>query len=72
MASPEVIEKNGEVWTSGLTLSSAIGQISAFSPIQMAKYIAMVANRGQKINPTIIKRIMNADGTESSRAEINE
>ncbi len=72
MASPEVVEKNGEIWTSGLTLSSAIGQISAFSPLQMAKYIAMVANRGNKINPTIIKRILNADGTESSRAEIND
>ena len=32
----------------------------------------MVANGGNKINPTIVKRILNADGTESSRSEINQ
>lgn len=73
LASPEVAEKVGEVWTSGATLSASIGQIySAFSPLQMAKYIAMVANGGRNVNPTIVKRILNADGTESSKAEIAE
>ena len=73
LASPEVAEKVGEVWTSGATLSASIGQIySAFSPLQMAKYIAMVANGGRKVTPTIVKRILNADGTESSKAEIQE
>ena len=32
----------------------------------------MVANGGNKVNPTIIKRILNSDGTESSRTEINQ
>ena len=71
LASPEVAEKVGETWTYGRNLSAAIGQsYNAFSPIQMAKYVAMVANGGHKIHPTIIKRIMNADGTESLKTEI--
>ena len=32
----------------------------------------MVANGGNKVNPTIIKRILNSDGTESSKTEINQ
>ena len=32
----------------------------------------MVANGGSKVNPTIIKRILNSDGTESSKTEINQ
>ena len=54
-------------------MSSAIGQsYNAFSPLQIAKYIAMVANGGNKIEPTIIKNILNADGTESSKNEIRK
>ena len=72
LASPEVAKKIGETWSSGRNLSAAIGQsYNAFSPLQIAKYIAMVANGGNKVNPTIIKRILNSDGTESSKAEIN-
>ena len=72
LASPEVAEKVGETWTYGRNLSAAIGQsYNAFSPIQMAKYVAMVANGGKKIQPTLIKKIMNADGTESSKIEIS-
>lgn len=73
LASPEVAKKVGETWSNGRTLSAAIGQsYNAFSPIQMAKYTAMVANGGHKIKPTIIKRIMNADGTESLKTEISD
>lgn len=73
LASPDVAKKKGETWSSGQMLSASIGQsYNAFSPLQIAKYIAMVANGGNRINPTIVKRIMNADGTESSKAEIKE
>ena len=62
-----------ETWSSGQTLSASIGQsYNNFSPIQIAKYISMVANGGNKVNPTIIKRILNSDGTESSKTEINQ
>lgn len=73
LASPESAKKAGDTWSSGQMLSASIGQsFNSFSPLQIAKYIAMVANGGNKINPTIIKRILNADGTESSKNEIND
>ncbi len=73
LASPEAAKALNETWSAGQTLSTAIGQsYNNFSPIQIAKYVAMVANGGSKIEPTIIKRILNADGTESSRKEIEQ
>ena len=73
LASPEVAKKVGETWSAGRNLSAAIGQsYNAFSPLQVAKYIAMVANGGHKINPTLIKRVLNSDGTESLKSEIAE
>ncbi len=73
LASPESAKKLNETWSSGQTLQASIGQsYNSFSPIQLVKYIGMVANGGNKINPTLIKRIMNADGTESSKSEINQ
>ena len=72
LASPETSKKLNKNWTSGNTLQAAIGQgDNAFSPIQMAKYIAMVANGGNKVNPTIVKTILNSDGTEASKFEID-
>ena len=73
LASPEVAKKVNETWSSGRNLSAAIGQsYNAFSPLQIAKYIAMVANGGNRINPTVIKRVLNNDGTESLKSEIYE
>ena len=72
LASREESQKQGKNWNGGDVLNAAIGQgDNDFSPIQIAKYISMVANGGNKINPTIIKTILNADGTEVSKAEIN-
>jgi len=73
LASPEAAKKVNETWSAGRNLSAAIGQsYNSFSPIQIAKYIAMVANGGKQVKPTIIRNILNADGTESSESEINE
>lgn len=70
--SKQKLHKN-ESWSAGDTLQSAIGQYdNEFSPIQMARYISMLANGGHKIRPTIVKTIRNADGSETSRQEINE
>lgn len=71
LASKSVVEAKGRSWRVGDTLSAVIGQsYNNFSPIQIAKYISMIANGGKKINPTIIKTIINADGTEVPREEI--
>ncbi len=59
-------------WAPGDTLNAAIGQgDNEFSPVQMAKYISMLANGGQPIDVSIIKTIRKADGTEESRSNIN-
>ena len=37
---------------------------------QIAKYISSIANGGTVIDPTIIKSVLNSDGTEQPREEI--
>ena len=60
-------------WNPGDTLQASIGQgDNEFSPLQMAKYISILANGGNKIEPTIIKTIRNANGSESSKEDIKK
>lgn len=60
-------------WNPGDSLNAAIGQgDNEFSPLQMARYISMLANGGHRVSPTIVKTIRNADGTEVSREEIDK
>ena len=72
LASKETKQKiSNDQWYAGETLSAAIGQsYNSFSLVQIAKYISMLANGGNKIQPTIVEKIINADGTEVSREEI--
>lgn len=73
LASKETSEKLGKTWNGGDVLNAAIGQgDNDFSPLQMVKYISMIANGGNKVKPTIIKTILNADGTEASKSEIEK
>ena len=66
-------EKTGEDWYAGETTSASIGQsYNSFSPLQMAKYVSMLANGGHNIHPTIIKTVKNADGSETSKEEIRK
>ena len=59
-------------WVAGYTIQAAIGQLNnAFTPLQMAKYTAMIANGGKNLDITIIKSITKSDGTEVSRNEIS-
>lgn len=65
--------KQGETWVLGNTLNVAIGQgDNSFTPIQMAKYIGMLANGGNNIDVTIIKDIINSDGSSIERSKLNE
>lgn len=74
LATPEVAKKiNGVDWYLGDTLSASIGQTyNEFSPLQMAKYVSMLANGGRNIDVTLIKSVIRADGSEVSKEEINE
>ena len=72
MASPEYAEKIGITWTKGQTINASIGQgMDSFSPLQMVKYISMLANGGKGIDVSIVKSIIKPDGTEASSEEIN-
>ena len=51
-----------ESWTGGETLSAAIGQsYNSFSPIQMVKYVSMLANGGKDVKVSIVKDIIDAN-----------
>ena len=73
LASPDSAKARGEEWSAGRTLQAAIGQsYNDFSPLQMAKYVATLVNGGKRVNPTIIKTILNANGTEDSKSQIKK
>lgn len=73
LASKETSAALNKTWNGGDVLNAVIGQgDNHFSPLQMVKYISMVANGGNKIEPTIIKSVRNEDGTEENKEKINE
>ena len=62
-----------EEWQLGETVSAAIGQsYNSFTPLQIAKYISTLVNKGKEVNPTIIKTILNSDGTEETKENIRK
>lgn len=73
LASKENSESKNERWNPGDTLNASIGQgDNNFSPIQMARYLSILVNGGNKIDLTIIKSVLRADKTEVDKTEIEE
>lgn len=73
LASKETSEALGKKWYGGDTLNAAIGQgDNSFTPIQIAKYIAMITNGGHDVDVTLIKEITKADGTKVDKQEIEQ
>lgn len=73
IASKETSEAKGKRWQGGDVLSAAIGQgDNDFSPIQMARYISILVNGGHRIDLSIVKSVIRADGTEVPRNEIED
>ena len=73
IASKETTEAKGERWQGGDVLSAAIGQgDNDFSPLQMARYISILVNGGHRIDLSIVKSVIKADGTEVPRNEIED
>lgn len=63
----------GEEWQVGETLSAAIGQsYNSYTPIQMARYIGMIANGGKAVDVSIIKSITDGNGNSISKDEIEQ
>lgn len=74
VASPETkakLHSDDPSWYAADTLQAAIGQNdNSFSPVQMARYISILANGGNRIDPTIVRTVRRSDGSEVSREEI--
>lgn len=72
LASKDYVKSIKGSWNPGDTINAAIGQgYNKFTPLQMTKYVSMVANGGNKVDVSIVKTIQNSDGTEVSKDEIN-
>ena len=72
VASTEEARRRGETWYESNVLSAAIGQsYNNYSPLQMARYVSMIANGGNYIRPTLIKEIKDINGNKISDEEID-
>lgn len=73
LASRQRAVEENRSWYMGETLSAAIGQsYNAFTPLQMSKYVGMIANGGKRLDLTLVKAIINADGSEVPEEEYRE
>lgn len=73
LAGKKLYEKLDEAWYYGNTLSAVIGQAeNNFTPIQMARYIAMLTNGGKELDLTIIKDIINNQGESIKTEEVKD
>lgn len=71
LATRENLQKAGEEWKLGNTLSAVIGQgQNSFTPIQIAKYVSIIANGGKSVQPTLIKSITNSVGESLNKEEL--
>ena len=71
LASTAYAESINYTWYLADTLAASIGQsYNEFTPIQMARYISMIANGGKNVDVTLIKSIINSDGSEVSKEDV--
>lgn len=58
------LETTGEQWWIADTAQASIGQLyNEFTPLQLANYVATIANGGKRYTPHIIKKVIAFDGT---------
>lgn len=71
LAGKTLYDKLDETWYYGNTLSAVIGQAeNNFTPLQIARYIAMLTNGGKQIDISLIKDIVNIKGESIDKQEI--
>jgi penicillin-binding protein 2 len=65
MSSQEMKKKlRNDIWRPADTAQVSIGQFdNSFTPLQIANYIASIANGGKRYKPYIIKRVVKYDGS---------
>ena len=62
-----------EEWQLGETLSAVIGQsYNSFTPIEMARYVSMLANGGKQIEVSLIKNIKDSSNNIISKDEVRD
>ena len=65
MASRAEKEAKGGNWVPGDTLQAAIGQSdSLFTPLQIANYVAAIANNGTRYKTSMLRSVRSYDGSE--------
>lgn len=63
--SPEYRDSLNEKWLPGFTVQSAIGQAgNLISPIQLANYVATIANGGTRYRTRFVKTVLKYDNSE--------
>lgn len=63
LSSPAVEPAADGPWTTGLTMQSAIGQaFSEFNPLEIADYVAALANGGTLWRPYFVREILSPNG----------
>jgi len=63
IAGPAYTQSLGQTWYDGNTLSAAIGQENnRFTPLQLASYVATIANGGQRYQVHLLKEVLSNDG----------
>ena len=73
LATREVAQQKKQVWSAAQTAYASIGQgFNSFTPLQMCKYLAMVANGGNKLDISVVKSVIKSNGTQVSKNEIDE
>lgn len=66
LASKEYREANGGKWYPGDTVQAAIGQSdNLFTPLQLANYVATIANEGTRYVPHFIRSVKSNDYTKT-------
>lgn len=66
----ETFSKTDPVWRGADTAQSAIGQLyNKFTPLQLANYIATLANGGKRYTPHILKSVIKYDGSVANETK---
>lgn len=65
ISNPDWAADRGITWNNGDVLQASIGQgYSLFSPVQLANYVATIANKGVRVNAHFVKSINSHDFSE--------
>lgn len=63
LASRRTLLGTGEDWRIGDTLEAAVGRsVNAFTPLQLAEYCAVIANRGIRYSASLLNTLHDTDG----------